>query len=86
MLDTAINSAEDELEFMKAKETLQQVLQQMPPTTLVGAITYGSSVWVHELGFQEMSKSYALKGGKAHAPQSLAAQLGGVGYIRGCWL
>eukprot|EP00392_Amoebophrya_sp_AT5.2_P007713 g7728.t1 len=38
----------------------------MPPNSLVGLITYGALVNVHELGFSEMNKSHAFVGTKEY--------------------
>lgn len=50
------------------KDSIQQSLNIIPPETYVGLITYGRFVFVHELGFQECPKSYALKGSKEYQP------------------
>eukprot|EP00392_Amoebophrya_sp_AT5.2_P015534 g15740.t1 len=76
VLDTSLNNSEDEPEFEKAKEALQQIMQTMPATSLVGFITFGTLVNVHELGFQELAKSYAFRGTKGYNAQQVATQLG----------
>lgn len=76
LLDTALNNPEDESEFRKAKECLQQLLQTIPQSSLVAFISFGLMVQLYELGFQELSKSYAFSGYKAYSPQQVAATLG----------
>lgn len=49
VVDTAIPDEElDEL-----KDSLQQSLTILPPSSLVGLITFGANVQIHELGFQQ---------------------------------
>lgn len=62
VVDTAIPNEElDEL-----KDSLQQVLTLLPPHALVGLLTFGANVQVHELGFQQHN---AATNGAAHQPQ-----------------
>lgn len=44
------------------RESLIAVLPQLPPNALVGLITFGKHVAVHELGFGECSKCYVFRG------------------------
>ncbi|CAD7945321.1 unnamed protein product [Amoebophrya sp. A25] len=76
LLDTALNTREDDAEFQKAKETLQTTLQTMPQSTLVGFMSFGALVNVYELGFQEMVKSHAFMGTKAYSREQVAMLLG----------
>ncbi|CAD7971601.1 unnamed protein product [Amoebophrya sp. A25] len=76
VLDTSLNNSDDEPEFEKAKESLQQIMQTMPVTSLVGFVTFGTLVNVHELGFQELSKSYCFRGTKGYSAAQVATQLG----------
>lgn len=48
----------------------------MPSTALVGLITYGTQVHVHELGFAECPKMYIFRGTKEVGKQQLVDQLG----------
>mmetsp|Transcript_11243 Transcript_11243/g.9631 ORF Transcript_11243/g.9631 Transcript_11243/m.9631 type:complete len:120 (-) Transcript_11243:141-500(-) len=48
----------------------------MPPETLVGLITFGRFTFVHELSFQECSKSFAIKGDKEYTTQQVFEMLG----------
>ena len=47
-----------------AQESLQMSLSLLPPNALVGLITYGKTVQVHELGCEGFSKSYVFRGTK----------------------
>lgn len=42
----------------------QMSLSLLPPNALVGLITFGRMVQVHELGVEGMAKSYVFKGTK----------------------
>lgn len=66
--------AEDELSELK--KSLLQALSLLPENALVGLITFGTHVQVHELGFQECAKSYIFRGGKEVTMQAIVDQLG----------
>jgi protein transport protein SEC23 len=72
VLDTAL--IEEELE--QAKDSLQQSLAMMPQNALVGFVTFGAMVYVHELASQTLPKAYAFQGKKEYAAQQVAYQLG----------
>lgn len=44
-----------------------QTLSLLPEEALVGLITFGTNVMVHELGFAECPKSYVFRGSKEYA-------------------
>ena len=46
------------------KESLQMSLSLLPPDALVGLITFGRMVQVHELSCEGISKSYVFRGTK----------------------
>ena len=50
--------------FTTRQDSLQQTLNLLPEDTLVGLVTYGTNVQVHELGFPECPKSYVFRGNK----------------------
>ncbi|XP_010531432.1 PREDICTED: protein transport protein SEC23 [Tarenaya hassleriana] len=60
VLDTCLIS--EELDFLKS--SLSQALGLLPDSSIIGLITFGSHVHVHELGFHHCSKSYVFKGHK----------------------
>ena len=62
VLDTVLNAAEDEVEFEKAKDAIQQMAGKIPANALVGFLSYGKMINVWEVSFQDMSKSYAFQG------------------------
>ena len=72
VVDTCL---EDE-ELVALKEALLVSLSLLPPNALVGVITYGSMVYVHELGFTEMSKCFVFRGTKDYASKQIQEMLG----------
>jgi protein transport protein SEC23 len=72
VVDTCVS--EDELDTCKS--ALLQALGLLPENALVGLITYGTHVQVHEIGFTECSKSWVFQGSKECDPKKVAFQLG----------
>ncbi|KAF3447595.1 hypothetical protein FNV43_RR12782 [Rhamnella rubrinervis] len=60
VVDTCI--IEEEMVFLKS--ALSQALDLLPDHSLVGLITFGTFVQVHELGFGQIAKTYVFKGSK----------------------
>lgn len=71
-IDTCV--PEDELEELK--DAIQQTLNQLPPDALVGLVTFGTMVHVHELGFPEIPKSHVFRGNKDFTAQQVYDMLG----------
>nr|BAA02209.1 MSEC66 [Mus musculus] len=71
VVDTCI---EDE-DLQALKESMQTTFSLFPPTALVGLITFGRIVQVHELGC-EHSKSYVFRGTKDLSAKQLQEMLG----------
>lgn len=65
---------EEELGF--AKSALKQAIGLLPENALVGFVSFGTQVQVHELGFSEMSKVYVFRGSKEIAKEQVLEQLG----------
>eukprot|EP01084_Bolivina_argentea_P086638 156588_1 len=59
-----ICTAEEELDELK--DSLQQTLNVLPDDALIGLITFGTYVNVHELGFNDCPKSFVFKGDKEY--------------------
>ena len=57
------------------KESLQMSLSLLPPHALIGLITYGRMVQVHELGTEGISKSYVFRGTKDLAAKQLQVSI-----------
>jgi protein transport protein SEC23 len=60
VIDTCI----EESELSEIKDSIQQSLTLLPEDALVGLITFGKHVFVHELGSLGFPKSYVFKGDK----------------------
>ncbi|XP_072284650.1 protein transport protein Sec23A [Pyxicephalus adspersus] len=65
---------EDE-DLQALKESMQMSLSLLPPTALVGLITFGRMVHVHELGCEGISKSYVFRGTKDLSAKQLQEML-----------
>ncbi|KAF5950531.1 hypothetical protein HYC85_012524 [Camellia sinensis] len=72
LLDTCV--IEEELGF--AKSALKQAIGLLPDNALVGFISFGTQVQVHELGFSDMSKVYVFRGSKELSKDQVLDQLG----------
>jgi protein transport protein SEC23 len=65
---------DEELAALKA--SIQQSLMLLPENALVGLVTFGKNVHVHELSFDECPKSYVFRGDKELSAQQIATYLG----------
>ncbi|XP_060213498.1 protein transport protein SEC23 E-like [Lycium barbarum] len=72
VLDTCM--LEEELGF--AKLELKRAIGMLPDNAMVGFISYGTQVQVHELGFSDMSKVYVFRGSKELSKDQVLDQLG----------
>jgi protein transport protein SEC23 len=79
VLDTCI--IEEELGYLKT--ALTQAISLLPENAMVGLITFGAQVHVHELGFAECSKSYVFRGGKEVTKDQILQSLGLTGRAAG---
>ncbi|KAL5724569.1 Protein transport protein S23 C [Ranunculus cassubicifolius] len=64
---------EEELGFLKS--ALSQAIGLLPENSLVGLITFGTFVQVHELGFPHISKSYVFRGSKEVTKEQILEQM-----------
>lgn len=71
VVDTSI--IEEELAFLKS--ALSQAIGLLPDNSLVGLITFGTLVHVHELGFGTIPKTYVFKGSKDVSKDQLLEQM-----------
>lgn len=71
-----VDSYSDQEELDELKDSLQQSLSLLPETALVGLITFGAMVMVHEIGFSECPKAHVFRGTKMHDGASLQNLLG----------
>ncbi|PKU71885.1 protein transport protein SEC23-like [Dendrobium catenatum] len=72
ILDTCI--IEEELGFVKS--AMRRAIGLLPENALVGLITYGTQVHLHELGFSDLSKLYVFRGTKEITKEQILDQLG----------
>ncbi|KMT06650.1 hypothetical protein BVRB_7g158150 [Beta vulgaris subsp. vulgaris] len=72
VLDTCM--IEEELGFVKS--SLRRAIVSLPDNALVGFISYGTQVHVHELGFSDMNKVYIFRGSKEITKDHVLDQLG----------
>ncbi|XP_076939760.1 protein transport protein SEC23 F-like [Bidens hawaiensis] len=72
LIDTCV--IDEELAF--AKSAVQQTLELLPENALVGFVSFGMQVQVHELGFSEMSRVYMFRGSKDMSKDEVLSQLG----------
>ncbi|XP_071832360.1 protein transport protein Sec23A-like [Apostichopus japonicus] len=82
VLDTCME--EDDLQALK--ESLQMSLSLLPPNALIGLITFGRMVQVHELGCEGVSKCYVFRGTKDLTAKQIQEMLGigkAQGQVRG---
>ena len=73
VVDTCVHPEE----LKELTDSLTQALNLLPEQALVGLITYGTNVQVHEIGFEACSKAYVMRGNREYAP-------GRVGELLGC--
>uniref|UniRef100_A0A914HCX9 Protein transport protein SEC23 n=1 Tax=Globodera rostochiensis TaxID=31243 RepID=A0A914HCX9_GLORO len=67
VVDTCI--APEELKALK--ESLQKAISYLPADALIGLITFGRMVEIHELNVKSMARSYVFKGTKEANPKQL---------------
>ncbi|KAJ2643173.1 GTPase-activating protein S23, partial [Coemansia sp. RSA 1694] len=65
---------DDELKALK--DSLILALSLLPPNALVGLITFGTMVQLHELGYQDCPKSYVFRGSKDYNAKQVQEMLG----------
>ncbi|KAJ6680729.1 PROTEIN TRANSPORT PROTEIN SEC23 [Salix purpurea] len=63
---------EEEMAFLKS--ALSQAIELLHENSLVGLITFGTLVHVHELGFGEITKTYVFKGSKDVSKEQLLSR------------
>ncbi|KAB1213494.1 Protein transport protein SEC23 [Morella rubra] len=72
VLDTCL--IEEEMGFVKS--ALKRAIGLLPENALVGFVSFGTQVQVHELGFSDMSKVYVFRGNKEISKEQVLEQLG----------
>ncbi|GFX61033.1 protein transport protein Sec23A [Trichonephila clavipes] len=71
-----VDTCVDEEELVELKESLQMSLSLLPQSALIGLITFGRMVQVHELGCEGISKSYVFRGTKDLTGKQIQDMLG----------
>ncbi|XP_020212649.1 protein transport protein SEC23 [Cajanus cajan] len=71
VVDTCV--IEEEIGFLRS--ALSQAVELLPEKSLVGLITFGTFVHVHELGFGAVPKTYVFKGSKDVTKDQLLEQM-----------
>lgn len=71
-----VDTCMDDDELVALKDSLQMSLSLLPPSALIGLITFGKMVQVHELGTEGCSKSYVFRGTKDFSAKQVQEMLG----------
>ena len=71
-----VDTCMDEEELTALKDSLSMSLSLLPQNALVGLITFGKMVQVHELGTEGCSKSYVFRGTKDLSAKQIQDMLG----------
>uniref|UniRef100_A0A7M4ETA1 Protein transport protein SEC23 n=1 Tax=Crocodylus porosus TaxID=8502 RepID=A0A7M4ETA1_CROPO len=71
-----VDTCLEEEDLQALKESLQMSLSLLPPDALVGLITFGRMVQVHELSCEGISKSYVFRGTKDLTAKQIQDMLG----------
>ncbi|XP_037729190.1 protein transport protein Sec23A isoform X2 [Drosophila subpulchrella] len=71
-----VDTCMDEEELDALKDSLQMSLSLLPSNALVGLITFGKMIQVHELGAEGCSKSYVFRGTKDLTAKQVQDMLG----------
>ncbi|KAG0630568.1 hypothetical protein M758_1G188200 [Ceratodon purpureus] len=72
VVDTCVT--EEDLDGLRS--ALKQLLSLMPETALVGLVSYGTNVQVHELGYADLSRAVVFRGEKEVPTQQVHEFLG----------
>lgn len=78
MVDTCL----EEEDLQALRESLQMSLSLLPPNALVGLITFGRMVQVHELSCEGVAKSFVFRGTKDLSSKQIQVS-GGLGVVLG---
>lgn len=63
-------------ELTELADSIQQILNLLPEDSLVGLITFGTNVQVHEIGFGGLPKAYVIRGNKEYGTAKVSQLLG----------
>jgi len=71
-----VDTCMDDDELKALKESLQMSLSLLPPNALIGLITFGNMVQVHELCCEGINRSYVFRGTKDYSTKQVQEMLG----------
>uniref|UniRef100_A0AAR2LYC7 Protein transport protein SEC23 n=1 Tax=Pygocentrus nattereri TaxID=42514 RepID=A0AAR2LYC7_PYGNA len=71
-----VDTCLEEEDLQALRESLQMSLSLLPPNALVGLITFGRMIQVHELSCEGIAKSYVFRGTKELTPKQIQEMLG----------
>ncbi|KJZ76179.1 Protein transport protein SEC23 [Hirsutella minnesotensis 3608] len=71
-----VDLCQEEEGLSSLKESLVMSLSLLPENALVGLITFGTMVQVHEIGYEGCAKSYVFRGSKDYAAKQVQDMLG----------
>uniref|UniRef100_A0A9J7ZPJ3 Protein transport protein SEC23 n=1 Tax=Cyprinus carpio carpio TaxID=630221 RepID=A0A9J7ZPJ3_CYPCA len=66
-----VDTCLEEEDLQALKESLQMSLSLLPPNALVGLITFGRMIQIHELSCEGIAKSYVFRGTKELTPKQI---------------
>ncbi|EUB61253.1 Protein transport protein Sec23A [Echinococcus granulosus] len=72
VMDTCL----EEAEFNALKNAIQQLFATLPPNCMIGLITFGRMVHIHELNSGSIAKSWVFKGTKDYTGDQIQGMLG----------
>lgn len=70
-----IDLCQDDDNLQALKDSLIVSLNLLPPNALIGLITYGTMVKVHDLGSESINKSYIFRGDKVYSDKQVTEML-----------
>lgn len=71
-----VDTCQEPENFSALKDSLLVSLSLLPPTALIGLITFGTNVNVHELGYAECFKTLTFNGKKEYTAKQVQESLG----------
>lgn len=71
-----VDTCQEQESLQALKDSIIMALTLLPPHALVGLISYGTNVAVHEIGYSECAKSYIFRGAKDYAVKQISEMLG----------
>lgn len=77
-----VDTCLEEEDLQALRESLQMSLSLLPPNALVGLITFGRMVQVHELSCEGVAKSFVFRGTKDLNSKQIQVSGGLVGFFR----